>query len=58
MILAISEASVLLQEGVEPNNRGVLGTWVARETAELDPDAAMDLFKEGYLPGPQMGGTL
>ena len=32
LILAISEGTVLLQEGRDDSGRGVLGTWVARQT--------------------------
>lgn len=40
LILAVSEGTVLLQEGRESSGRGVLGAWVASTTAELDPQAA------------------
>lgn len=40
LILAVSEGTVLLQEGRESSGHGVLGTWVARTVAELDPQAA------------------
>ena len=40
LILAISEATVLLQEGFERSGRGVLGLWVADAVAEMHPHAA------------------
>lgn len=36
LILAISEGTVLLQEGRDDAGRGVLGTWVARQTGLAD----------------------
>jgi hypothetical protein len=39
LILAISEATVLLQEGDDKSGRGVLGSWIARTTAKLYPEA-------------------
>lgn len=36
LILAISEGTVLLQEGRDDTGRGVLGTWVARQTGLAD----------------------
>ena len=39
LILAISEATVLLQEGEDQSGRGVLGTWVAQTAAKLYPEA-------------------
>ncbi|MBQ1839823.1 MAG: hypothetical protein II128_00615, partial [Atopobiaceae bacterium] len=32
LILAISEGTVLLQEGRDDAGRGVLGTWIVRQT--------------------------
>ena len=34
LVLAISEATVLLQEGRDPHGRGVLGRWVADQAAQ------------------------
>lgn len=60
-ILAISEATVLLQEGEDKSGRGVLGSWVARATAKLYPKAlaeAQELSRPYYQrdgQGPQGG---
>jgi len=40
MILAVSEATVILQEGNDMTGRGVLGAWLAREVTALNPEAA------------------
>lgn len=40
LILAVSEGTVLLQEGRDADGRGVLGSWMAEECARLDPAAA------------------
>ena len=42
LIIAVSEGIVLLQEGNDRSGAGVLGSWVAREAARLDPDAARE----------------
>ena len=42
LVVAVSEGVVLLQEGVDRLGRGVLGTWVARTAAELDPSVLAD----------------
>ena len=42
LVLAVSEGVVLLQEGNDRSGRGVLGSWVAREAALLDPAAARE----------------
>lgn len=47
LILAVSEGTVLLQEGRESSGRGALGAWVARATAELDPQAARQAADAG-----------
>lgn len=39
IILALSEGTVLLQEGVDLQGRGVLSSWVAQETAHKWPQA-------------------
>lgn len=46
LILAVSEGTVLLQEGRDPENRGVLGRWVADECARMDPEAARTVMAE------------
>lgn len=53
LILAISEGIVLLQEGNDRSGAGVLGSWVARETALLDPDAAREADKANRPEGGQ-----
>ena len=61
LILAVSEATVLLQEGDDKSGRGVLGSWVARTTAKLYPEAlaeAQELSTPYYQQdekGPQDG---
>lgn len=52
LILAISEGIVLLQEGNDRAGRGVLGSWIAREVARLDPAAA----REAAATRPREGG--
>jgi hypothetical protein len=61
LILAVSEATVLLQEGDDKSGRGVLGSWVARTTAKLYPEALAEAqeFSAPYYQqdekGPQDG---
>lgn len=44
LILALSEGTVLLQEGIDPQGHGVLGSWIMRETARLRPQAALSVM--------------
>lgn len=44
LILALSEGAVLLQEGIDPQGRGVLGSWVIKEAAQLDPGAMLTVM--------------
>ena len=46
MIVAISESTVLLQEGNDFEGRGVLGSWVSREATKLDPEAAEEAVRD------------
>jgi tetratricopeptide (TPR) repeat protein len=46
MVLAISEASVVFQEGYDMTGRGVLGAWLAREVTALNPEAAEDAMRD------------
>ena len=46
MVLAISEASVVFQEGYDMTGRGVLGAWLAREVTALNPEAAEDALRD------------
>lgn len=39
LVVALSESVVLLQEGNDPTGRGILGTWIAENTAALRPSA-------------------
>ena len=39
LVVALSESVVLLQEGNDPTGRGILGTWIAENTAVLRPSA-------------------
>lgn len=42
LVVALSESVVLLQEGNDRSGRGVLGTWVANETARMRPKAVAE----------------
>lgn len=65
LILATSEATVLLQEGRDADGRGVFGSWLAEECTRRDPAAAravMDervqqerLSRSGYSGGSDEG---
>lgn len=39
LVVALSEATVLLQEGNDRSGRGVLGSWIYENTARLQPEA-------------------
>lgn len=53
LILAVSEGVVLLQEGNERSGKGVLGSWVAREVARMDPRAAGEALRMSRDEGTQ-----
>ena len=57
LILAISEATVLLQEGDDKSGRGVLGSWIARTTAKLYPEALAEVreFSDPYYQREDRG---
>lgn len=64
LVLAISEATVLLQEGRDPSGRGVLGTWLANQAAARLPQAVLAMLAaeaagaqedEGPYPAGQGG---
>lgn len=42
LVVALSESVVLLQEGNDRTGRGVLGTWIAENTARLRPEAVKE----------------
>ena len=44
LILALSEGTVLLQEGVDPLGHGVLSAWVAHEASLIDPRAMLEVM--------------
>ena len=46
IIIAVSEATVLFQEGVDMQGRGVLGTWVMQETAQQYPQAMLAVLSQ------------
>ena len=46
IILAISEATVLLQEGIDLQGRGVLSTWVMQEAAHKRPQAMLAVLAQ------------
>ncbi|MBP3883810.1 MAG: response regulator receiver protein [Olsenella sp.] len=47
LILAVSEATVLFQEGRDHRGRGSLGSWVERCAREIDPADVAALDREG-----------
>ena len=54
LILAISEATVLLQEGFDTYGKGVLSSWIMQETMQRRPQAALSLmtdFQDGRNGG-------
>lgn len=55
LIVAISEATVLLQEGVDPMGRGTLSTWVANEASRRRPQAMVSVMAEQQRRGAQGG---
>ena len=66
LILAISEGTVLLQEGFDPQGKGSLSSWIMQETMQLHPEAALALmadFQDGAGGGyngkqnPTFGGN-
>lgn len=46
IILALSEATVLLQEGVDLQGTGVLSTWIVHETAHKRPQAMLAVMAQ------------
>ncbi len=46
LILAVSEGTVLLQEGRDSAGRGVLGSWIANELSAMYPNAAANVMHE------------
>ena len=46
LVLALSEATVLLQEGRDPEGRGVLGVWLAGQAAQTLPRAVLQMLAE------------
>lgn len=46
IILALSEGTVLLQEGIDLQGRGVLSTWVMQETALKRPQAMLAVMAQ------------
>lgn len=46
LIIAVSEATVLLQEGIDPQGRGILGTWVMQQTAQRYPHAMLQVMAQ------------
>lgn len=46
LILAISEATVLLQEGVDPMGRGTISTWLSEEVSQQHPEAMLTVMAE------------
>lgn len=46
LIVAVSEATVLLDEGADQSGRGPLGLWMAQEAARLDPQEASETLAQ------------
>lgn len=46
IIIALSEATVLLQEGIDLQGRGVLSSWVIQETAQKRPQAMLAVMAQ------------
>lgn len=55
IILALSEGAVLLQEGIDLEGRGVLSTWVAKETARKRPQAMLAVMAQEAQQGEERG---
>lgn len=55
LILAISEGTVLLQEGRDPRDRGALGGWLADRAAQINPAAYAAVMEEANGAGPAGG---
>ena len=62
IILALSESTVLLQEGVDLEGRGVLSSWIIQETARAWPQAMLAVIAQQTAvdqadqPGPHIQG--
>lgn len=55
VILAVSEGSVLFQEGRDDQGRGALSDWLAVASAHRDPSAAMAVMRERMQGGGRSG---
>ena len=53
LVVALSEGTVLLQEGNDRTGRGVLGSWIIREATRMWPKAAARVAKEIAAEGGQ-----
>lgn len=53
-VLAVSEATVLLQEGND-RDKGVLGSWLAEVVSRLDPESAEEAFRESIDDAAPIG---
>ncbi len=56
LILALSEATVLLQEGVDLQGRGVLSSWVIEKTAQIAPQAMLTVMAQQMPGDPNIDG--
>ncbi|MGI6230682.1 MAG: response regulator receiver protein [Tractidigestivibacter sp.] len=57
LLLALSEGTVLLQEGYGESGRGSLGTWLANTASELYPEAAREARElNTVFPNGPLGG--
>ena len=57
LVLALSEATVLLQEGRDPDGRGALGSWVANQAAARLPQSVLAMLAAEAEARAQDAGT-
>ena len=58
LVVALSEGTVLLQEGRDPEGRGVLSSWVSKEAASTLPESVLRMLAaqaEGYAQAAEAG---
>ena len=56
LIIALSEATVLLQEGVDFQGRGILSSWVIEKTAQISPQAMIAVMAQQMPDEPKNDG--
>lgn len=57
LILAVSEATVILQEGCDPNERGTLGSWIASRPAVIRESGREGANARGPMVGNRHQGA-